>query len=355
MNSNFIKTLIVATVVNSWAVPVFSQQTDNINIGFSEHYKEAIPLERVAPKYPSRMALENREGWVDMTFMVDVTGETYEIGVEDHSHGGEDFVDAVRKSIEKYKFSPATQNGEPVDSSQSIRIFFNMEGDAPGVSIRFKKHYTNFQKAIAEKNIQEAEDELSSLRNSKGMSLYDDAFLNLASFMYEKEFGTPENQLKYLSKIFSNVSSRYFDDNLYTSLLTTVFGLEVKQMHLDQALETYKRLSRRKNTKELLTKLDGTVEQIKAMKYDDTSYPVKGQIDESGYWDFVLYKNAFKFDNIKGELNEFKLRCSTKYLFLAYEQDKVYEIPKDYGRCFLSVYGKADTSFNLVQQASSIE
>ena len=107
-------------------------------------YQSAHPLSRAAPNYPRDMRRQSRDGWVDFNFMVNTAGEPYEVEVADHSYGGEDFINAARNAIEKYEYQPATLDGQPVDSSNSIRIRFEMTRPLLGVSRSFKKNMKSF-------------------------------------------------------------------------------------------------------------------------------------------------------------------------------------------------------------------
>jgi len=76
-------------------------------------------ISRSAPRYPSRALKSNTEGWVEVSFKIDTKGVPYEISVLKAEPEGI-FDNAATKSVKKWRFSPARNEGTglPVDSSK---------------------------------------------------------------------------------------------------------------------------------------------------------------------------------------------------------------------------------------------
>jgi len=74
-------------------------------------------ISRAAPRYPSRALKTNQEGWVEVSFKIDLKGLPYDIQVL-NSEPGTIFRKAAVKSIKKWRFSPARNEstGLPVES-----------------------------------------------------------------------------------------------------------------------------------------------------------------------------------------------------------------------------------------------
>ena len=76
-------------------------------------------ISRAPPRYPSRALKNGVEGWVQVSFNVDVEGLPVDINIVNSEPNGT-FDDAAVKSVKKWRFSPARnqQTGLPVRSAQ---------------------------------------------------------------------------------------------------------------------------------------------------------------------------------------------------------------------------------------------
>lgn len=182
------------------------------------------------------------------------------------------------------------------------------------------------------------------------MNLYDNAHLNVNQFLYEREFGTPEKQRTYLAQAVQNsYQKNYFKSDTYTNLLGELFVLQATQHRFSQAINTYDLLSKQENSLEILNKLKPLSTKITTIKTDDTIYRVNGVLGNSGNWGINVFKPTFTFSNIDGKIEELKLRCSKKFVFFAFQENKAYHVSKNYGDCNLSVIGTPNTTFQLIQ------
>ena len=110
-----------------------------------------VPPERVElklPNYPMNQRQTHGEGWVFVQFMVGTDGKPYEIEVVD-SMGSRSFERAAVKSVERWKYKPATYNGTPVDSSEITKIRFHIDPPAKGASANFISRYRQISKLIS--------------------------------------------------------------------------------------------------------------------------------------------------------------------------------------------------------------
>ena len=96
------------------------------------------------------------------------------------------------------------------------------------------------------------------LADSRRLSLYDDAYLNLAHYFYENEFGTPERELFYLERAVSGSGQeRFFEADSYIAFLNHSYYRE--------ALDTAYDLADLEGTSDLMGQINPTIEQIKSL------------------------------------------------------------------------------------------
>ena len=226
-----------------------------------------------------------------------------------------------------------------------------MERPREGVTPAFYSLYKRFRAAIDKKDQEKASDMLAKMYKIHDMSLYDDAYLNLARYAYNADFGTEYAQLTSLTLAVSDSKQeRYFDSEMYVALLKRLFVLQVNQSYFLDALDTYETLSRQDNTAELMTQLEPTVKQIKTLQAEQSLFATQGRIGSNNLsWSIGLINPAFTILDVDGEIDELKLRCKRKYVFFDFLENKVYQIPDSYGDCRLSVVGSPGTQFRVAQ------
>ena len=107
---------------------------------------------------------------------------------------------------------------------------------------------------------------MSKLADSRRLSLYDDAYLNLAHYFYENEFGTPERELFYLERAVSGSGQeRFFEADSYIAFLFHLFVLQVNHSYYREALDTAYDLADLEGTSDLMGQINPTIEQIKSL------------------------------------------------------------------------------------------
>ena len=148
---------------------------------------------------------------------------------------------------------------------------------------------------------------------------------------------------------------RFFEAGSYIAFLFHLFVLQVNHSYYREALDTAYDLADLEGTSDLMGQINPTIEQIKSLRLNDSLIFTKGAINNINGWSIGLVKNTFLFSEVEGEIDELKLRCSKKYVFLEYLEDKIYQIPKSYGWCDLSVIGTPETQFELVQQPVTVK
>lgn len=88
---------------------------------------EAIPLVRVPPQYPERAASRGIEGWVQLGFTVNETGNCEDIKVI-AADPPEIFDKAAIRALERWRYKPKIDDGRPVKQyNQQVVITFDLE------------------------------------------------------------------------------------------------------------------------------------------------------------------------------------------------------------------------------------
>lgn len=95
----------------------------------SDSIDGALPIYKVAPKYPRAMAMKGREASVVVSFTVDKNGETKDIKViEEESKGDTGFYQASIEAVKQFRYAPRYQNGEFLETKGVLnRLSFKLE------------------------------------------------------------------------------------------------------------------------------------------------------------------------------------------------------------------------------------
>ena len=85
-----------------------------------------IPVSRVPPFYPIQARRAAIQGWVEVSFLVNVDGRVTDVRVIDAQPPGV-FEDSVRQTVSRWRFQPGTIMGEPVKARVTTTIRFELE------------------------------------------------------------------------------------------------------------------------------------------------------------------------------------------------------------------------------------
>lgn len=107
--------------------PVAAPSIADTGVYASENIDQPPELrDQVRPLYPYRARVRGVEGYVDLRFEVDETGEVGEMQVVAESPPGV-FADAALRAVRRWRFSPGVHGGQAVRTLMRIRIRFDLE------------------------------------------------------------------------------------------------------------------------------------------------------------------------------------------------------------------------------------
>jgi TonB family protein len=123
-----------------------------------------VVIKSFPPQFPRQAKRDKLQGVVVLKFTVTKNGEVTEISVNE-SMPKNVFDESAIKALKKYKFKPATENGEPVDCILRLPIVFSLDNSnmKPDLLTRFKAYQlvTSSEKMISEKEYRKAIDEIT--------------------------------------------------------------------------------------------------------------------------------------------------------------------------------------------------
>ncbi|GAB1267795.1 hypothetical protein NBRC116493_10480 [Aurantivibrio infirmus] len=317
-----------------------------------EVYDGPKRLESPSGIYPVVEANEGTEGWVAVNFMVDTEGKVFEPTVIG-STGSRKFEKAALDVLKRSKYEPASINGEAVEGSSTMMFKFSLGESWRGARRAFIRNHKKFVRAINDKNEEEASKFIKKYEDDSKLNNYERAYLNFDRANYAALYGTKLEQMQYLNSalLFEgdyDDDSRFLPEDLILSVRKQLFVIQAQTNHFEEAIRSYD-LIKRKHGEEAVKEFKAAYDQMIELKNNEKAFSLTAKTDQHGLWSIKLFKKEFSIDNKGSVLNELKLRCSKKYVFLAFNEDAGYEIPESWGNCILQVLGAANSEFDLVQ------
>lgn len=307
-------------------------------------------VEQSVPNYPRSAQQKGVEGWVQLNFMVDPSGRTYEIEVTDSS-GDKAFRNAAVRAAKRYQYAPAQLNGLPIDAASNMKVTFQMYDSPKGASGRFLVRYKKFSKALSEGDLELAQTRLHELEALQVKWLYEDAYLNLARAELSERKEDYSQALKFLKRTWAYEDhGEYLPEASRPMVLKKLLLLQVRLNHLADALKTWHLLRPLLQPGEDRDKLDALAKSVWDAQNSDLPVPVEGLIEEGYTFHHRLVRSAFSLEQIDGAIAEAKLYCNKGFLGFPVQESVLYTVRKDYAGCTLALVGDPQTTFMLYER-----
>jgi protein TonB len=89
--------------------------------------QDATPVVRMEPKYPIDAARNGIQGWVELSFSIDSTGQVQDVKVT-NSEPRRVFDQAAMQALKRWKYRPKVVDGKAiVQPNLAVRLDFNLE------------------------------------------------------------------------------------------------------------------------------------------------------------------------------------------------------------------------------------
>jgi len=190
MNHTFHKAVLITLLSLSSSIVQSEQTTHSKDV-----YTEPKLINRTSPNYPPHELEDANAGAVEVIFMVDKTGKTFEpiLGYTSKPQFGIYALNAIKN----YRYKPATLNGKPIDSLKRLRVDFAVQDQDDQVSQQFRKHYRTASKELSKENPNKnkIKKRINSMANSSHMSPYSYRHLNSIKHHYASLFKDEQAQI----------------------------------------------------------------------------------------------------------------------------------------------------------------
>lgn len=315
----------------------------------------AIPVEKIAPKYPKRELSLGNEAWVEIAFCIDESGSTQNVSVL-NSVGAQQFDKAAIEAVKRFKYEPALINGEPSwQSRNSIYITFAIKRrQIVGVSRKFMTQFEEIYELIEQEKLREADELFWHIHETFNLSLYELSKLWALRVRYEAINGDMYRVDKALHRATAS-KGQWIDKKSYVQLLDSRVQVEVRIGKYYAANSSFRELIKAAGSdaeevlalKPTMDRLRHFIDSNEVLKLSAEVRTRDGCHDCDNSWSFTPVRNKFRLENITGNLESIEMRCDHK-LFQSVISDVVeWHISDDWGTCHVQVYGDPGTTFDV--------
>lgn len=299
---------------------------------YCQKYVAAKPTEPWPASYAPGA---NGSGFVDMSFLVGVDGQTKDIIVE-RTVGSEKLVQAALDTLKRVVYRPATEDGKPVAENERFRFEFADPKEQGGDYASSNCDDPKAGKAPTATMRELLTDRLCSARREAMSGNYNAA---LAS-----------------ARIATIDDGRWLDATDRERAFRLRVELEAQAGEYVEALAAFETLQKVADAP--LVAGDPDVAQMSrfSAQFDDDKPLITAGVVASGggdpIWQHVLDRRTFAFDAVTGKLDRFTLRCGT-HSFASPVVDKgAWNVPMHWGGCVIYVFGTANSTFNFVESSN---
>lgn len=307
------------------------------------------PLSRKAPKYPKAAAVNGYEGFVRMSFVVDEQGNVIDPVVEDAT-GHRKFEQAALRAIKKWKYSPAMQDGKPVQQCHNnVQFDFNLHR-ANGATRGFIRKYQAANALIEAGKLEDAEVAIQALHDGNLRNRYENVWLWKLDTLYAETIGDKEREFRAVRKVlWSGRDDKLLSDAQKLWFVARRFSLEVEFVKFADALQTFETLQELDGSETEVARLQPFVEQIRSLIASDQPIVIPIQFGKTETWFHQLSRQQFAVEDIEGKVQDLEIRCDARREKFNVLEEHLWQIPQSWGECNLMIHADEGTRFKLVE------
>ncbi|WNC66899.1 energy transducer TonB [Thalassotalea nanhaiensis] len=309
-------------------------------------FVSALPLKRVEPKYPIKEAKSGNDGWVQLSYVVEANGSVSNVIVE-NSSGSSSFEKSARRAVKKWKYEPALENGEPVESCLNrVQLDFKMH-TAP--SKKFNNAYKQASLLANEKTLTEFKvkiDELDKLTKNSNEVL----FTEILKAQHAEFNNDKKSQLKHYENAIIT-GEHALKDSFKISLYQKLYSLYLHHNLFVKAYEFSDKIIDSNASEQIKEKYKSHRLEIDNLVTSDKHISIDANIENREHWGHSLVRNEFSITDIDGHLVKLEIRCANKRSAYTIEDNVSWKIPSSWQGCRVIVFGEDNTRFKLVELA----
>ena len=260
------------------------------------------------------------------------------------------------KTVSTWTYQPATWNGNPVaQANMTASIIFTMTNSNVEVTGSFRSNYEKANTAILGGDLSGAKSIIDKLDSGKKKRLSEVCHLDILKATYWQSRGDNAETLHYVNRALV-IADVAVSNDMYTSLLRQAIAAEEASHNYISALNHYKTLLEVEGDISADDPIRGVVKQIEEVIGSEGAIVTNGKISQCAdclpdtlYWHHFLNRNRFSIAQVTGEVGEIEILCGFQSVSLIYNPEAILSVEKDWGQCYLRVFGEQGTILQLTE------
>jgi TonB family protein len=322
----------------------------------AETWVEPVPVQRPPPNYPSGAQQISLEGWVALSYIVSKDGAVTDAMIED-STGSESFERAALDAVRKWRYKPATRNGEAIEHPMTRTVIRFMIKGETGASHDFSVRYREINRVLAAGDVPKAQELLADLSDKARRNLYEDAWFWWLKYtvLAAGKTADREEMLKALSAAVG-YENDYLLPDMFLAASSRMFLLRLQDNDLGGALDAFERLTTSKAAKEskdyerVVTALGANVEEIRKYITSDATLLNTGRVSPHEYWVHTLVRRSFSLGDIDGNVQALEVRCKRQQTrYQPVTDQHTWTVPASWEKCGVYVHGAPGATFKFYE------
>ena len=310
---------------------------------------------RTLPDFPDGDDLS--EGWVRLGFTINAEGETADIVVLDRI-GPETMARAARRAVARWKYKPATQDGEPIEQyGNAVDLVFRRQN--VGNTAVHDEAVAKFDEARGLVSAGKYAEGIALLEQTLRMrlTLYEQAKISFAlAFAYEKSHDTARALVHVRHTLIEG--GTFLEKQVVPAARRMRLRLEAANGNLIHAAcaaplpatDSFDPTGADiKATAETITDAKKRLGATAPLSLDGTLLADPAS-EGSGVWEHTLTRSKFKFASLGSGVSQYRINCTRQTMTEQTSEALQADVPKAAGPCTLRVYGEIGASFKLVEE-----
>lgn len=338
------------------ALQVLCATALTVSLGAQAVTQPAVLKAEVAPNYPFEYRTSSVEGWAQVSFVVDASGQVKDPIIHDSS-GHELFEASAIDAVKQWQYSPATVNGEAVAQSiNGVQVNFRLDTISSynedyrkgEVDKRFLSRFQKGMNSIQKGKLKDAAKRLKDLQEREKRKWIESSYLWVLEGYYFEKAGDSYSAALAFSKVMDN-GSQILPRALYIEVLKKAFTANVMNNNLVEAKTVYDRFSEYAPGHEALEALKGYYDQVTSFIDSEQALEVVGMVPNRGAWHHQLTRRSATIASAGEPLSGVELRCDYGRESYSDVAQQSFSMPVEWGDCVVYVSGKSSTQFVITE------
>lgn len=289
------------------------------------------------------------EAMVDVDYTIAVDGSVKNAFVESVL-GPHEFADSALEAVNARVYSPATEDGQPVDESHRVRFVFSIKGGEKAARTSVVEDYRHAIRLAKDQKTDDAIAALNVIAAEPVLNFYERTMVGFTLAVLDEQNGLYRSARDAI-RAATISEGAYLDPHVLVEALRLRIATEAQTGEFADAFAWYAILLTHitpgtdDESASIIAKLHAALDGPQPLAID-------AEIVASGtqaLWQHTLLRRSFEFKQVSGALDHFVLNCAHHGIQSAVSTTANWTVPPSWSSCVISVFGTPATHFQFIE------